>query len=142
MHLPRLHISSCTSARYKGSFWVCHKQGGEPPGLLSSRPLDHATHHDTVDKAGAAHDGPGVQVCPDDVQMQGHVLEVIRLHTQSSTLPAPLCSDLLLFWFYSIAVLIQKLPATMFKPCNTSEHCSCRYRLLPSLYPLLRILVV
>ena len=39
-------------------------------------------YHDAVDEARAPHDGPGVQVGPDDVQIQGQVLEVIGLQTR------------------------------------------------------------
>ena len=46
---------------------------------LQIHPFETMAHHDAVDEARAAHDGPGIQVCPHNVEVQGHVQEVVCL---------------------------------------------------------------
>jgi len=58
---------------------------------LQIHPFETMAHHDAVDEARAAHDGSGIQVCPHNVEVQGHVQEVVCLQRMCG-LSIGLCS--------------------------------------------------
>ena len=60
-------------------------------GLIRRHARDVTAHHNTVDEARAAHDCPGVQVGPDNVQVQGQVLEVVGLQTTLTLSKSAVC---------------------------------------------------